>query len=258
MLPLTGAFAQRSDYQVKVLGFEEGLIHRNVFKVQQDRRGYLWLGAINGLDRYDGYRFIHYNRTDQQHTLPTEYVSDLHIDVHNHIWVAHPRQMSLLLPETNRIISVPLPDGTAPSNLTEDAKGRVWAALFDEKSGATRLQRLDTLNPKTLSIPVPGLYARRPMAALGKHLYAGAWENELWKIDAAGKVVQKMRLPAAGRQLSRIVHLQASGDSLFILCSDSRVFTWQPASGMFSLHPVSSFIQDKGKAATLLAEPGGN
>lgn len=257
-LSVTGAFAQRSDYQVKVLGFEEGLIHRNVFKVQQDQRGYLWLGAINGLDRYDGYRFVHYNRNDPQHTLPVEYVSDLHIDARNQIWVAHPRQMSLLLPETNRTISVPLPEGTVPSNLTEDAKGRVWAALFDEKSGATRLQRLDTTNQNTLSIPVPGMYARRPMARLGKHLYAGAWENELWKIDAGGKVVQKMRLPAAGSQLSRIVHLQALGDSLFILCSDSRVFSWQPRTGIFSLHPISSFIQDKGKAATLLAEPGGN
>ncbi len=254
------AHAQHSNVQVKIFGFEEGLSHRNVFKVQQDRRGYLWVGAINGLDRYDGYTFLHYNRMDRRHFVPVEYITDLYIDSRDRIWAAHPRQVSMLSPENGKTAAVPLQGGVAPSNFAEDHRGNIWAALFDERSGETRLTLLDLQGLQNKSIAVPGKYARRPMAGLSRYLYAGAWEDELWQIDpVAGRVLRKWNLPASGgRPKPRIVHLQAIGDSLFVLASDSRVFTFHPASGAFSLHPMSRQIKDKGKAAALLAEPDGN
>ncbi len=250
--------AQHSDFQIRVLGFEEGLSHRNVFKIQQDRYGFLWIGAINGLDRYDGYDFMHYNRLDRRHYIPTEYISDLLIDRQDRIWAAHPRSLSLLLPGRGRALTVPVPEGCVPSNLTQDAQGRVWAALFDESSSETRLSILDTTTQQNLSVAVPGNYARRPMAALGKYLYAGAWENELWQIDSTGKVRQKWPLPANGQVTARIIGMQSLGDSLFVLSADSRVYTWTPRRGTFLLHPICKQIKDKGQAAALLAEPGGD
>lgn len=253
------ARAQSPKVQVRVLGFEEGLSHRNVFKIQQDRRGYLWVGAINGLDRYDGYAFLHYNRLNPRNYMPVEYVTDLCIDRRDRIWAAHPRQVTILSPETGQVTEAPLPEGMAPSNLAEDHRGAVWAALFDEKTGETTLSALDPNGLPGKTIAVPGKYARRPMAALSRHLYAGAWEDELWQIDpGAGRVIKKWNLPPAGRTKSRIVCLQALGDSLFVLASDSRVFTFHPASGAFSLHPISRDIKNKGKATALLAEPDGN
>ncbi len=250
--------AQYSNIQFKVFGFEEGLSHRNVFKVQQDRYGFLWVGAINGLDRYDGYDFVHYNRLDRRHYIPADYIADLLIDRLDRIWAAHPRSVSLMRSERGRALAVPLPEGALPSNLTQDAQGRVWAALFDEKSGETRLSVLDTTAEAQISVPVPGKYARRPMAALGRRLYAGAWENELWQIDSAGSVLQKWALPVTGAALPRILCIQAAGDSLYLLTADSRVFTWNPRSGAFTLHPLSRQIKDKGQAASLLVEPDGN
>jgi ligand-binding sensor domain-containing protein len=32
---------------------DNGLSHRNVFSILQDRQGYMWFGTENGLNRYD-------------------------------------------------------------------------------------------------------------------------------------------------------------------------------------------------------------
>jgi signal transduction histidine kinase/CheY-like chemotaxis protein len=39
---------------------EQGLSHREVFSVFQDRDGIIWLGTRNGLNRFDGYHFKHF------------------------------------------------------------------------------------------------------------------------------------------------------------------------------------------------------
>lgn len=246
------AQAQHSDFQIKVLGFEEGLSHRNVFKIQQDRQGFLWIATINGLNRYDGYRFLHYNQSDNRHFIPADYVSDLLIDRNNRLWPAHPRQLTLLRPERGSAVSVPIPEGSLPANLcTAAAQDLIWATLFDEKTGEIRLQSFDPAGPAAASTPLPGKYTRRPLAVLGPHLYAGAWENELWQIDAAGNPLQKWTLPTNGRVLPRIVHLQAKGDSLFVLSSDSRLYSFHPQHQAFTLHPLSQLIKDRGKAVTM-------
>ncbi len=41
-------------------GYESGMSHRNVFALAQTPEGFVWLATINGLNRYDGYRFRHY------------------------------------------------------------------------------------------------------------------------------------------------------------------------------------------------------
>ncbi|MCH5689384.1 hypothetical protein LWM68_37175 [Niabella sp. W65] len=49
------------------LSITDGLLSNNVLTVAQDKRGYIWLGTENGLQRYDGTRFrtIWNKRADQ-------------------------------------------------------------------------------------------------------------------------------------------------------------------------------------------------
>ncbi|MEY3369329.1 MAG: hypothetical protein RI973_2484, partial [Bacteroidota bacterium] len=42
-------------------GVEDGLPHREVNAVYQDRRGFIWIGSRGGLSRFDGYAFKNYN-----------------------------------------------------------------------------------------------------------------------------------------------------------------------------------------------------
>jgi ligand-binding sensor domain-containing protein len=42
------------------LSTEQGLSQSRVDHMLQDRRGFIWIGTLNGLNRYDGYRFKAY------------------------------------------------------------------------------------------------------------------------------------------------------------------------------------------------------
>src|SRR5690348_17643039 len=40
------------------IGTEDGLANSDVHALLQDATGYMWIGTDNGLQRYDGYRFV--------------------------------------------------------------------------------------------------------------------------------------------------------------------------------------------------------
>lgn len=41
-------------------GLDDGLSDRMIFCIYQDKKGFIWVGSRNGLDRFDGYKFINY------------------------------------------------------------------------------------------------------------------------------------------------------------------------------------------------------
>ena len=42
------------------ISLEQGLSQITVRAILQDRRGFMWFGTEDGLNRYDGYRFTHF------------------------------------------------------------------------------------------------------------------------------------------------------------------------------------------------------
>ena len=53
------------------LRVEEGLSDNWVLSILRDQQGFLWVGTQNGLNRYDGQRFVTYlHSPDTPHTLP--------------------------------------------------------------------------------------------------------------------------------------------------------------------------------------------
>ncbi len=49
-----------SGYIFRNINNNNGLINNDVTSITQDHRGYMWLGTINGMQRYDGVRFVNY------------------------------------------------------------------------------------------------------------------------------------------------------------------------------------------------------
>ncbi len=48
------AFSQQ--FHVRTITTEDGLSHGYVSSLFQDSRGYIWIGTIYGINRYDGYQ----------------------------------------------------------------------------------------------------------------------------------------------------------------------------------------------------------
>lgn len=53
--------AQQDNYVFRHIDQHDGLAHNDVFDITQDSRGFVWLITRNGLQRYDGSRFVNFN-----------------------------------------------------------------------------------------------------------------------------------------------------------------------------------------------------
>jgi ligand-binding sensor domain-containing protein len=78
--------AQQNNYVFRHLDQHDGLAHNNVFDITQDRRGFIWLLTANGLQRYDGLRFVNYSEI---FNISNDLNNDagLYADSSNTIWI---------------------------------------------------------------------------------------------------------------------------------------------------------------------------
>lgn len=67
---------------------KNGLSSYHVTSVVQDEQGFIWIGTINGLQRFDGSRFVTFRRSnDQPNSLPDNYIVQLLLDKQHRLWV---------------------------------------------------------------------------------------------------------------------------------------------------------------------------
>lgn len=65
-----------------------GLSSNEILDVIQDDEGYIWIASTNGLQRFDGARFISFrNRKNDLASIPANFVSQVMIDKHKNLWI---------------------------------------------------------------------------------------------------------------------------------------------------------------------------
>lgn len=66
----------------------DGLSSNTIYSTAQDKFGFMWFGTEDGLNRFDGYTFKHFefNPTDTT-TIPNNVVRALLVDTDNNIWI---------------------------------------------------------------------------------------------------------------------------------------------------------------------------
>ena len=82
---LQGIVAQDFVIQSQFYGTEEGLSHRDVQSIHQDKQGILWLGTRYGLNRFDGYNFKWY--TKETYGLQSNLVNHVKEDINGLLWL---------------------------------------------------------------------------------------------------------------------------------------------------------------------------
>jgi len=82
------ATSLQSSYSFLHLGPSNGLASNVVNSVLQDEEGYIWIATINGLQRYDGNRFITFFHEDGNPTsIPNNDISALLLDRDKNLWI---------------------------------------------------------------------------------------------------------------------------------------------------------------------------
>ena len=74
-------------YKISYLTADNGLSRNMVDFIYRDSRGFMWFCTNKGLDRYDGYEFVHFDSRNQTNPLLSDNVHCVNEDLNVDMWI---------------------------------------------------------------------------------------------------------------------------------------------------------------------------
>ena len=259
-------FSQNEKVVFKLFSFEEGLSHRNTFKIQQDEEGYIWIATINGLNKYDGVNFTHFSNLSKENNIPQNYISELLITPDSSIWMAGENYLIALDGHTyeSKIIrarkeSALYKKTRTLSGLTRDDDGNIWTITSNKESGNFYLQKTDANDELQDVLKLEGNFASRGLLWTDGHLFFASKENEILKIEREGKVKGQYNFGERTDKKNWIIQMQATNDgTIWALLNDGRLFYLEKGETNFLIHPTIKSTLGERIANCFLVEESGD
>lgn len=106
---------------------KDGLASEIIFNTVQDKQGYIWIATQNGLQRYDGNRFLTFRHVPgDTNSLPVNGVNRLFIDRNERLWLMFDKKIGIFNTKNNRFretgIAVPF---MIFKKLMQDDQGKI-------------------------------------------------------------------------------------------------------------------------------------
>ncbi len=212
VLTLFGLDAARAadGIQFANLSVEQGLSQTSVQAIMQDRRGFMWLGTQEGLNRFDGREFLHFFSDDSPDASLT----------HNWVWALH-----------------------------EDRQGRIWIGTdggglnrFDPATG----DFVHFMHAQDDRATIAGNVVRTLVADREGFIWVGSDGGGISRIDPRSDSVERLPDLAAGHSLPnrrvRVMHVNRDG-SIWIATDGAGIFRLDPASGSIEQLHLADGIQ---------------
>jgi ligand-binding sensor domain-containing protein/signal transduction histidine kinase len=133
-----------SPFIVDVWGIEDGLPQSSVISIAQAHDGYLWLGTLNGLCRFDGMKFTLFDEANTP-GLNSSRVVHLFEDSQGDLWVGTENAGISLIKKNGEVRSFDLGRGARNGRLIsacEDAEGTIWLLTRDGLLGSYQNEKL--------------------------------------------------------------------------------------------------------------------
>ena len=141
------------------LSVEDGLSNNSVNCILQDRKGFMWFGTNDGLNRYDGHTFtaLTSDLNDVAHSLRNNHIYDLCEDRENRLWAATLGGLHEVDKLTGRVTPHPIQAGNADKwnfqhSVYEDSRGLIWVSTLGGMARYEPARHRFTLFP----VPQPG------------------------------------------------------------------------------------------------------
>ncbi|MGH7495335.1 MAG: sensor histidine kinase [bacterium] len=160
----TTLHAQQDHIRFEHLSVEQGLSHNIVFCSLQDRKGFMWFGTTNGLNKYDGYGFTVYQPDLRNpNSLSHKWVWAICEDKLGALWIGTKEGLNKFDPVTETFTRYQQ-EAQNPRSLSsdevislyEDKSGILWVGTtrglnrFDRATQTFTRFRHDPHNPKSL------------------------------------------------------------------------------------------------------------
>lgn len=147
------ATGQTTSLYFNNISTENGLSNNKVNCILQDKRGFVWIGTDDGLNRYDGYRFQHFRFQDDTLSISGNIITDILEDKDGLLWIATAdgglssyNYRLAMSQQFRQYKHAPADSNSIPGNiinaLEEDLQGNLWIAtrgfgllLFNKTTG---------------------------------------------------------------------------------------------------------------------------
>ncbi|MCL1039946.1 EAL domain-containing protein [Shewanella submarina] len=195
-----------SPYPIKLnaksYGLEEGLSQIAVSSITEDHNGYVWVGTLNGLNRYNGQKFRHYFAEDGS-DLPSSFIRRLFTDSQGRVFVGTDRGLVVYesrydrfyLPENLKALLA----NRSISSISEFPEGLIVSStkeIFKLSKDLSSIERVYS----TSKIEI------KKVVYLNGEMYIHGYDNSLIQVGQAGEI-----------EVSGVIDVITLGEKLFIL-----------------------------------------
>lgn len=118
-------FAQ--PYYFRRYQVENGLSHNSVICALQDKRGFMWFGTKDGLNRFDGYSFKTFRKNvNDSNSIGNNFIQSLYEDKQGRLYVGTDKGLYQYIDKTEEFKLLPTTKEQSVFKLTGDTKGNLW------------------------------------------------------------------------------------------------------------------------------------
>lgn len=212
----------------------------------KDSKGFIWVGTIDGLNRYDGYRFHIYQKDSRDsNSISGNYITCIQEDSRGNLWVGTNSGLNLYHSALDGFEHFMLP-GREGQNLTNssitqitvDKNEKLWVASFGS------LGQFDYATKAFLPVPVDTTGRKNALLHEDVTALSAANDEGFWIGYSNGRLSRR-----AGENLVHYpeVHI---GDAIVDLLEDSTGHLWIGANnGIYRFDPrtkkVTKYLNDK-------------
>lgn len=191
---------------------EDGLSQGMVMDMVQDHKGFVWIGTKNGLNRYDGVRFVHYRHDPQdRYSLPGNTVTALALDLNGRLWVGTEEAgIAVRDPETGRFHRISISHDvrgkkllTRVSSISRHRSGTMIVGVASEAAIAVKLGPTASIDSSDVEVVPIELELSASHLQAANHFIAGITatpdgevyilcEVDLFRYDATSRSAVKV------------------------------------------------------------------
>ena len=229
-------------YKFNHFSVKEGLSEPFIYTINQDDKGFLWIGTGEGLFRYDGFHFNHYTTQD---SLAGYFITESMKDSAGNLWFGH---MNGGITQYNGKTFMKIHLNGNQNAITDICQGRkrnIWIATQTEG-----LYRVDARkNISHIPLPFEEEYVSSLCYLEKEYLFIGTNRNLYLarpnETDDALKQMTKIKsIPESN--IIQIIHSE-SDNKLAVVSKDQGVYILEPKTNgsHFSISQTDTLLQDK-------------
>ena len=246
-------------YKINYLTADDGLSRNLVTQIFRDSHGFMWISTSNGLDRYDGYDFIHFNSRNSGNALQSDNVHCVEEDINGNLWIGTENGLNFFNYQTGKIVGANAMldtklnlNSSTISIIKKDEVGDIWI-VYDK--GLAKLH-YDSDNNIHTEIIYRSTSTITAFLRLNGSIYLGIDNQVCRLIRGSNGIYKKVTAGDKLRNLLGFVNVIYYDNGLIWVGTSLGLYKYDPStetSTLYAINPLksntisSSFVTDINK-----------